>query len=143
MKIAGRVNLQQAEIKGPLRWWGKFRFMYGHAVFYVGAIQLALVAAMAYNTTVQPWLAQYLGWNVTFWQYCLVLAAILITGMVVDFMFGVPALIAVANEQQYKHESPIKRDMAIVKQNQANLDNKLDKVMKHLGIEETTEEAEK
>ena len=132
MKISRAVNLPQAKIKGPLRWWGKFRFMYGHAVFYVGAIQLVLIAAMAYNTTVQPWVAQYLEWNMTFWQYCLVLAAILLTGMVVDFMFGVPALIAVANEQQYKHESPIKRDLAVVKKN-------LSKIMENLGIEEETE----
>ena len=132
MKITRKVNLHQAEIKGPLRWWGRLRFMYGHAVFYVGAIQLTLIAAMAYNTTVQPWVAQYLGWNIAFWQYCLILAIILLVGMVMDFMFGVPALIAVANEQQYKHESPIKRDLAVVKKN-------LSKIMENLGIEEETE----
>lgn len=129
------MNLPQARIKGPLRWWGKLRFMYGHAVFYVGAMQLALVAAMAYNTTVQPWMAQYLGWNITFWQYCSVLVAILAVGMVVDFMFGVPALIAVANEQQYKHENPIRKDLTLVKSKQAELEGKLDKIMGHMGIE--------
>jgi len=136
------MNLPQARIKGPLRWWGRLRFMYGHAAFYVGAVQLALVAAMAYNTTVQPWMSQYLGWSITFWQYCLVLIVILVVGMVIDFMFGVPARIAVANEQQYKHESPIKTDLTIVKQKQADLERKLDKVIKHMGIEETTEETE-
>lgn len=130
------MKLTQAEIKGPLRWWGQFRFMYGHAVFYVGAIQLVLVATMAYNTTVQPWVSQYLGWDINFWQYCLILAAVLLTGMIVDFRFGVPALIAVANEQQYKHESPIKTDMDIVKKKQDEMDKKLDKVMKHMGIAE-------
>ena len=120
---------QQVKAKGILLWWGRFRFMYGHAVFYVGAIQLALVAAMAYNTTVQPWISQYLGWDITFWQYCLILVAVLFTAMVLDFLFGVPALIAVANEQQYKHESPIKRDLTAV-------NRKVDRIMKHLGIEE-------
>lgn len=124
---------KQAEIKGPLRWWGRLRFMYGHAVFYVGAIQLSLVAAMAYNTTVQPWVSQYLGWDMRFWQYCLILVAVLAVGMVADFIFGVPALIAVANEQQYKHESPIKRDLTAV-------NKKVDRIMKHLGIEGESEE---
>jgi len=142
MKISRKIGLPQAQARGPLRWWGKFRFMYGHAVFYVGIIQLSLIAAVAYNTTVQPWVAQYLGWNMTFWQYCVILVAVLSLGMVLEFMFGVPALIAIANEQQYKHESPIKADMVIVKQKQDDLESKLNNIMKHMGIEETVEETE-
>jgi len=130
------MNLPQVKAKGPLRWWGRLRFMYNHAVFYVSAIQLTLIAAVAYNTTVQPWVVQYLGWSITFWQYCAILAAILISGMVLEFMFGVPAIIAIANEQQYKHENPIKADLGLVKKEQAKLEGKIDRVMKHLGIEE-------
>ena len=81
-----------------------------------------------------------MGWNMTFWQYCVILVVVLSLGMVLEFMFGVPALIAIANEQQYKHESPIKADMVIVKQKQDDLEKKLNNIMKHLGIEETVEE---
>lgn len=130
------MNMPQAKAKGVLLWWGKFRFMYNHAVFYVGAIQLVLIAAIAYNTTVQPWVTQYLGWSIHFWQYCVVLGAILVAGMVLEFTFGVPALIAVSNEQMYKHASPIKADFAAVQKKQAEIEAKLDKVMKHMGIEE-------
>jgi len=110
--------------------------MYNHAVFYVGAIQLVLIAAVAYNTTVQPWVAQYLGWSIHFWQYCAALIAILVVGMVLEFTLGVPALIAISNEQTYKHESPVKADFAMVKKKQEELEGKLNKIMKHMGIEE-------
>jgi len=129
------MNIPQVKAKGPLLWWGKFRFMYNHAVFYVGAIQLVLVAAVAYNTTVQPWIVEYLGWNITFWQYGLALGVVLIVGMVLEFVLGVPALIAVSNEQMYKHDSPIKSDFAEVKDKQAEIEEKINKIMKHLEIE--------
>lgn len=134
------MDIPQVKAKGVLLWWGKFRFMYNHAVFYVGAIQLVLVAAVAYNTTVQPWVLQYLGWSITFWQYCLVLGAVLIVGMVLEFTFGVPAVLAVSNEQVYKHESPVKADFIVVKNKQVEIERKLDKVIEHLGIEEEERE---
>lgn len=130
------MYIPQVKARGILLWWGKFRFMYNHAVFYVGAIQLVLIAAVAYNTTVQPWVSQYLGWSISFWQYCLILGAILVVGMVLEFALGVPALIAVSNEQTYKHQSPVKADFVAVKKKQAELEDKLNKIIKHMGIAE-------
>ena len=129
------MHIPQVKARWVLLWWGKFRFMYNHAVFYVGAIQLVLVAAVAYNTTVQPWVDQYLGWSITFWQYCVALGGILIVGMVVEFVFGVPAVLAVANEQVYKHENPIRVDFVAVKAKQAEIEEKINKIMEHLEIE--------
>ena len=116
-------------------WWGKFRFMYGHATFYVGLIQMILIALMAYNTTIQPWAVEYLGWRITFWQYCALLGVTVTVGIVVEFMVSVPALIAVSNEQMYKHESPIKTDFISVRQRQDELDRKILLIMEHLGID--------
>jgi hypothetical protein len=131
------MNIPQVKARGILLWWGKFRFMYNHAVFYVGAVQLVLVAAVAYNTTVAPWMTQYFGWSLSFWQYCLALAGLLLVGMVLEFMFGVPAVLAVANEQVYKHENPIKTNFDAVLAKQLELEGKINKIMKHLNIEDT------
>lgn len=128
--------IPQAKAKGILLWWGKFRFMYNYAQFYVGMIQLLLVAVVAYNTTMRPWIAESLGWNITLWQYCLALGVILIIGMVLEFSLGVPALVAVSNEQMYKHDSPIKTDFVEVKRKQTEIEAKINKIMKHMGIEE-------
>ena len=127
--------IPQAKAKGALLWWGKFRFMYNYAQFYIGMIQLMLIAIVAYNTTMKPWLAEAFGWNITLWQYCVALGVLLIIGMVLEFSLGVPALVAVSNEQMYKHDSPIKTDFIEVKDKQKAIEAKLDKVMEHLGIE--------
>jgi len=129
------MHIPQVKAKGALLWWGKFRFMYSYAVFYVGVLQLVLVAAVAYNTTLKPWMVEYLGWDITFWQYCLVLGIILTVGMLLEFALGVPALIAISNEQMYKHDSPIKSDFIDVKRKQKELEEKLDKIIAKMGIE--------
>ena len=133
------LNIPQLKPKGLLLWWGKFRFMYGNAAFYVGALQLALVAIMAYNTTVRPWAAEYLGWNILFWQYCVFLVVSVLMGVLIEFMVTVPALIAVSNEQMYKHDSPIKTDFEDVKREQEaakkkqeEIEKKLDEILRRL-----------
>lgn len=129
------MHIPQVKAKGVLLWWGKFRFMYSYAVFYVGVLQLVLVAAVAYNTTLKPWMVEYLEWDITFWQYCLVLGIILTIGMLLEFALGVPALIAISNEQMYKHDSPIKSDFIEVKTKQKELEEKIDKIIVRMGIE--------
>lgn len=126
------LNIPQLKPKGLLLWWGKFRFMYGNAAFYVGALQLALVAVMAYNTTVRPWAVEYLGWNILFWQYCVFLVVSVLLGVLAEFMITVPALIAVSNEQMYKHDSPIKTDFEDVKKKQEEHDKILAEMQKTL-----------
>jgi len=133
------MGIPQAKAKGLLLWWGRFRYVYGHAATYIAMVQMALIAAMAYNTTVQPWASEYLGWSIHFWQYCTVLVVILGVGMVLEFTLGVPAFLTTANEQWYKHGNPVKTNLDAVKAKQAEIEEKLNKVMKHLGIEEEIE----
>ena len=128
------MRIPQIKARGPLLWWGKFRFMYSHALIYVGMVQLTLIALMAYETTVRPWANEYFGWNITFWQYTLVLVLSVFFGVLVEFIISVPAVIAVSNEQMYKHQSPIKTDFEDVKREQRNQGRKLDKILEHLGI---------
>lgn len=129
------MNIPQVKASGILLRWGKFRFMYSHAVFYIGALQMLLIAVTAYNTTIQAWMFEYLGWNIAFWQYCAALVVVLSVGMVLDFVLGVPAFIAIANEQQYKHQNPIKADLEAVKLRQEDMQEKLNKIVKRMGIE--------
>ena len=105
-------------------------------------VQMALIAAMAYNTTVQPWVTQYLGRSITFWQYCVALTVILGAGMVLEFTLGVPSFLTTANEQWYKHGNPVKTNLDAVRAKQTEIERKIDKVMKHLGIDETGRKTE-
>jgi len=129
------MHIPQVKANGLLLWWGRFRFVYGHAATYVAMVQMVLIAAMAYSTTVQPWAAEYLGWNITFWQYCTILIIILGIGMVLEFTFGIPAFLVTTNEQWYKHGNPVKTNLDAVKEKQKEIEAKLDKIIRRLEIE--------
>lgn len=110
--------------------------MFGHATFYVSMVSMAMLAATFYNTTCREWAREYFGFEMTFWMFVVGLVVTVILGIIVEFMLSVPALIAVSNEQMYKHQSPIKDDFDDVKKEQVVQGKKLDKIIKHLEIED-------
>lgn len=131
-----KIRIPQIKARGLLLWWGRFRFMFAHAVFYVSMVSLAMLAATFYNTTLREWASLYFGFEMTFWMFCAGLLIVIILGILVEFVLTVPAIIAVSNEQMYKHQSPIKDDFEEVKAKQLEQDKKLDKIIKHLEIED-------
>jgi hypothetical protein len=131
------MHIPQVRARGILMWWGKIRFIYGYSVFYVGFIQLALVAVMAYETTVKDWCWQYFHIQIQLWQYLACLLILIGVGIIVEYVISIPALIAISNEQMYKHDSPIKTDFEDIKKEQANqkkqleeLNEKIDRLLK-------------
>ena len=136
MNIGQMLKIRQTNPKGILRAWGKFRFMYGHASFYIGALQLGSTLIILYNTTARDWALSYLGIHLSFWVYGVFLLITSIIGIVGDYVISVPSLIAESNEQMYKHKSPIQSDFEEVKACQNDHGRKLDLIMKHLGIED-------
>lgn len=130
-----KIRIPQVKAKGVLRWWGRFRFMFGHAVFYVSAVNMALLAATAYNTTVRDWVLEYIGWNMSFGMFVVIMVAIVGVGFLIEYMISVPALIAESNFQMYEHQSPIKRDFDEVKAKQAELETNLRAIAEHMGLE--------
>lgn len=135
-KILKKIKVPQIKARGPLLWWGRFRFMFAHAVFYVSMVSLVMLAATFYNTTLREWASLYFGFEMTFWMFCLGLVIVVVLGILVEFVISVPALIAVSNEQMYKHQSPIKTDFDEVKKKQAEQGKKLDKIIEHMGIKD-------
>jgi len=109
--------------------------MFGHATFYVSIVSLTMLAATFYNTTLREWVHLYLGFEMTFWMFAVLLVATVILGILAEFVLSVPALIAVSNEQMYKHESPIKTDFEDVKKKQEEHGEMLKKIIEKLGID--------
>jgi len=130
------IKIPQVKARGLLLWWGRFRFMFGHATFYVSLVSMAMVAGTFYHTTLKEVARQYFGFEMTFWMFVVGLVGSVFLGLIVEFVISVPALIAVSNEQMYKHQSPIKDDFEDVKKKQLEHDKKLGKIMEHLGIED-------
>ena len=129
------VKIPQVKARGLLLWWGRFRFMFAHATFYVSMVSMAMLAATFYHTTLREWASLYFGIEMTFWMFVVGLVVTTALGIVAEFIISVPAIITVSNEQMYKHQSPIKDDFEDVKKKQVEHDKKLDKIMEHLGID--------
>ncbi len=106
--------------------------MWGYAVFYIGALQLIMMALVTYNTTLRDWVWQYLGIHLELWQFIVGLVVIILFGFVSEYILSVPALIAVANEQMYAHQNPIKADFEEVKAGLDEVKAELGKVKKEL-----------
>ena len=127
-------QLDVKNIKGVLLWWGRFRFMFGYSTFYISVMSLIMLAMTTYNTTARDWVLQYLGFRLEFWMFLLFLVVLAVASYVLEHVVSVPALVAVSNEQMYKHDSPIKTDFEEVKKKQKELEDKLDKIIAKLGI---------
>ncbi len=94
-------------------------------MFYVGAIQLMMLALVTYNTTLREWALQYYGIELQLWHFVLGLFIIIFVGFVLEYMLSIPALIAVSNEQMYAHQSPIKTDFEEVKERLTKIEKEL------------------
>ena len=131
-----KFKVPQVKAGRFLLWWGRFRFMFGHAMFYVSMVNMGLLAATAYNTTIRDWASEYFGIQLTFWVFLLIMFGLIVVGFIVEYVISVPALIAISNEQMYAHQSPIVEDFNDVKR-------KLNLVMEKLEIEDTETDREK
>jgi len=131
-----KIRVPQVKAGRFLLWWGRFRFMFGHAMFYVSVVNMGLLAATAYNTTIRDWALEYFGIQLTFWAFLLIMFSLIVVGFIVEYVISVPALIAISNQQMYAHQSPIVEDFDDVKR-------KLNLVMKKLEIEDTEVDREK
>jgi len=132
-----RVSVPQVNAKGAqglLLAWGKFRFMFGYATFYISLISMVLLMVTAYNTTARDWSMQYLHYELPFWQFATAILLLAALGFLLEYVVSIPCMVAVSNEQMYKHDSPIKTDFNDVRRRQDELDAKLEKIMEHLGV---------
>ncbi len=123
-----KIKVPQVKAKGVLLLWGRFRFMWGHAVFYVGAIQLIMLALVTYNTTLRDWAWAYLGIQLQLSHFIIGLFVIIAIGFLVEYILSIPALIAVSNEQMYAHQSPIKADFDEVKERLGKIEERLSRM---------------
>lgn len=90
---------------------GGLKAILWQTTFYVSLINFALIIITAYNTTIAPYAASYLPWlNMPlFVLFMLVLLAI---AMFIEYKYIYPSMIKFQNEQEYEHQSLLRRDIA-------------------------------
>ncbi len=94
--------------------WGMFTHTAGQLAMFVSAINLFLIAITAYNTTLSSW---FVGWGirVQLWMFLAVVVVLLLITFVVLYKFALPSYYSVFNEQFYRHDNLLRKDIEILK----------------------------
>ena len=94
--------------------WGVIAQAAGQVAVFVGILNLFLIAVTAYNTTLKEWLIQQ-GIHISFWMFATVIAGLLLVAFILMWKFALPSYYSSINEQLYRHDNPIRRDLEEIK----------------------------
>ena len=95
-----------------LGWVGGFKDILTMVIFYMSIISFTLVAVTAYNTGLREWLLIYFPWMKIYIFYGFFLLVALFA-MVIEYKFVYPSFYAFRSQQEYKHQSPLRSDLAL------------------------------
>lgn len=78
---------------------------------------------------------QIVGYQIPLWLIAVMVGTVLIVGGVVVFIKGMPSYFKAFNQQFYKHENPMRKDIELLQENQKIEHRNNVKIMEHLGLE--------
>ena len=100
--------------------WGIIAQVAGQISIFVSIIILCLSMVTAYNTTLSGWLVDR-GIYISFWVFAAVIAFLVIIPAILVWKFALPSYLSSLNEQIYKHDNPIRRDIEKVAEDTAEI----------------------
>ena len=104
---------------------GAIKSQANNAQFYIGLVQLGLVAVAAI-TKLQvwfPWMSFPMLLGILFVLYLIL--------MLVDYKLVLPATLAFNSSQAWRHRSPMKVDTDILKADMKRLEGKIDRILEN------------
>ncbi len=102
---------------------GGLKELLARVTFYISILNFLMIIATTYYTTVRH------VYDIPFWLFFLILAAIVFVAMIVEYTIVMPSQIAFLNWQAYTHDNPIRKDLERVM-------SKLEEIEKKLGEKE-------
>ena len=105
------------------RWWGYFMQIIQQEAIVIQAIMMIL--QLITTATV----LQIAGYQIPIWLLTVIVASMLIVGGLGVWIIGMPSYFSAFNDQFYKHDNPLRKDVEKIAEQQK-------KIMKHLGIED-------
>ena len=115
-----------------LGWIGGFKDILTMTIFYMSIINFCLVAITAYNTGLREWLLVYFPW-MKIYIFFGVLLLIALFAMIMEYKFVYPSFYAFRSQQEYKHKSPIQRDLAKCLEELNELRKELKEIKEQIG----------
>lgn len=95
-------------------WIGGIKEVLAHTLFWISMINFVLISVTAYNTTLKPYIMDYAPW-MTYPVFFLALTILVGIAMIVEYKIIIPGVISFRNNQEYAHQSPIKKDLEKIK----------------------------
>lgn len=113
MNMDNLLNQQPVKFTRLTAIIGASHDIYGRVAFYIGAANTIMIFGVFYATVILPTPA--LNWITLPLFVLIVLIAVLIAAIIV-WKVIIPQMIAYGNYQGYRHDNPIRRDIAEIKQ---------------------------
>jgi len=108
--------------------WGIVANVAAQLSILVAMLNLLLLVATAYNTTLRVWFERY-SIPLNFLTFMGLIALLLFIAAVLIYKFALPSYFSAINDQVYKHDNPIRSDIAQI---QKTLDDNLKEIGKRL-----------
>jgi len=98
---------------------GDFRFgalvdIVAYTAFWLGLVNFLFNSLVVYSITIKPWIITRLPWFNIFAWFGLLTGIVIIT-MILEYKIIYPARQTFRNQQEYAHESPIRKDLQKIK----------------------------
>lgn len=99
---------------------GAFKHMLAQTSLWISAVNFILIGVTAYNTTLREHILTVVP-DFKLWHFMLVLIGILLVMMLIEYKLVYPSWIAFQNQQEYKHENLLRKDIAKLRKEIAEL----------------------
>jgi len=101
-------------------------------MFWMSLVNFLMMAVTTYTVTREYTISIFPWFSI--WIFLSILGLIIATVMVFEYKLVYPSRVAFRNQQEYVHDSPIKKDLKDVKDEQKLVREDLDKIKEKLGI---------
>lgn len=99
---------------GTSKWWGRLKLLGSQIGVYATVLTLMFAATGTYSTSIKPFLAEY-GINLPFILYIVAIIVILGLLLIFEYKITLPGYFSLYNQQVYRHDNPIVRDLRELK----------------------------
>ena len=121
------------QLKGNIR-LGGFVDTLAFTMFWMSLINFLMMAVTTYTVT-REYTISILPWF-SIWIFLSLLGLVIATVMVFEYKLVYPSRVAFRNQQEYAHESPIKKDLDKIKESQEQSRRDIEAIKEKLGIKE-------
>jgi hypothetical protein len=119
------------QLKGNIK-LGGFVDTLAFTMFWMSLVNFLMMAVTTYTVTREYTISIFPWFSI--WIFLSFLGLVIATVMVFEYKLVYPSRVAFRNQQEYAHESPIKKDLKDVKDEQKLVREDLDKIKAKLGI---------